>query len=83
MSRILVTGAAGNVGSRLVHRLAQSNTPVRALVRLSEQRTFEAGVEVVRGDLNDREQVRAATQRFDTKWPPTGAATQARESPQE
>ncbi len=65
MSRILVTGAAGNVGSRLVHRLAQSNTPVRALVRLSEQRTFEAGVEVVRGDLNDREQVRAAMKGVD------------------
>ena len=65
MSRILVTGAAGNVGSRLVHRLAQSNTPVRALVRLSEQRTFEAGVEVVRGDLNDRDQVRAAMKGVD------------------
>jgi uncharacterized protein YbjT (DUF2867 family) len=60
MSLTLVTGAAGNVASRLVRRLAQKNIPVRAFVRPSDAKPQGAGVEVFEGDLADRERVRSA-----------------------
>ena len=50
---ILVTGAAGNVGSELVAALAEAGQPVRALTRSAEPSRFPPGVEVVTGDLND------------------------------
>jgi uncharacterized protein YbjT (DUF2867 family) len=50
---ILVTGAAGNVGSELVSALAEAGHPVRALTRSAAGHRFPAGVDVVAGDLND------------------------------
>jgi uncharacterized protein YbjT (DUF2867 family) len=60
MSLTLVTGAAGNVASRLVRRLAARKVPVRAFIRKGEQGAFGPGVEVFEGDLADRERVRSA-----------------------
>ncbi|MER7080975.1 Uncharacterized conserved protein YbjT, contains NAD(P)-binding and DUF2867 domains [Saccharopolyspora kobensis] len=47
---ILITGATGNVGSRVVRRLADAGEPVRALTR-NPRAAFPAGVAAVRGDL--------------------------------
>ena len=58
MSLVLVTGAAGNVASRLVRRLVARSVPVRAFVRKGE--TAPKGAEAFEGDLADRERVRAA-----------------------
>ncbi|WKU05453.1 NAD(P)H-binding protein [Micromonospora sp. HUAS LYJ1] len=49
---ILVTGATGRVGRRVVDLLTDAGVPVRALVRRSESAaTLPATVEVVTGDL--------------------------------
>jgi len=50
---ILVTGAAGNVGSELVRALADTGVQVRALTRSLAEGRFPPGVEGVAGDLND------------------------------
>jgi uncharacterized protein YbjT (DUF2867 family) len=60
MSLILVTGAAGNVGSRVVRRLAKRNERVRAFIRPGELRPTGQGVEVFEGDLRDRDGVLAS-----------------------
>ena len=60
MSTILVTGATGNVGSRLIKRLTAKGAKVRAFVRASDTAKLPAGVEAFTGDLADRERVRAA-----------------------
>ena len=49
---VLVTGASGYVGRRLVGRLAERGTPVRALVHRSRGAPPE-GVEAVEGDVTD------------------------------
>ena len=49
---MLVTGASGYVGRRLVARLAERGTPVRALVHRS-QNELPTGVEAVSGDIAD------------------------------
>lgn len=48
---ILVTGATGLVGARLVKRLVENGTPCRALVRAGK--SVPEGVESVEGDLFD------------------------------
>jgi uncharacterized protein YbjT (DUF2867 family) len=60
MSLTLVTGAAGNVASRVVRRLLKRSMPVRAFVRPNDAKPSGTGVEVFEGDLADRERVRAA-----------------------
>lgn len=59
---ILVTGANGFVGAAVVRALLAEERPVRALVRAtSDCRNLDAlPVEIVRGDLNDSESLRAA-----------------------
>ena len=49
---VLVTGSSGYLGRRLVPRLAERGTPVRALVHRS-QRELAKGVEAVPGDVTD------------------------------
>jgi uncharacterized protein YbjT (DUF2867 family) len=56
--RVLVTGATGHVGSRLVRALVEAGRPVRALSR-SEQ-PDERGVEWAVGDVSDRASLAAA-----------------------
>jgi uncharacterized protein YbjT (DUF2867 family) len=50
---ILVTGAAGNIGSELVAALAEAGQQVRALTRSAEPGRFPPGAQAVAGDLND------------------------------
>jgi uncharacterized protein YbjT (DUF2867 family) len=63
---ILVTGATGFIGPRVVHALRERERPVRALVRRPDDRaaaTLAAwGAELVRGDMTDRESVRRAVE---------------------
>jgi NADH dehydrogenase len=49
---VLVTGASGYVGRRLVERLAERGTPVRALVHRTRPE-LPAGVVAVTGDITD------------------------------
>lgn len=68
--RVLVTGAAGFIGSHLVERLAGAGADVRAFVRYTSRNeygwleTLDAGllgqVEMFRGDLENPEAVSAA-----------------------
>lgn len=55
---ILLTGATGNVGTTLAHRLAAQGVPFRAMVRAVNNPTAQAlralpGAEIVAGDFND------------------------------
>lgn len=62
MPTVLVTGATGTIGQRLVQRLANSGTPVRALVRnpTKAKADLPANIECIRGNLDDPDSVAAA-----------------------
>lgn len=57
---ILVTGAAGNVGTNVVRQLLDAGEKVRVLTRSPGDRTFPDQVEVVAGDLSVPETLPAA-----------------------
>lgn len=57
---ILVTGATGNVGSRLVRRLKEAGQRVKAFTRSGDRARFDGDVEVVSGDFKDQESLRRA-----------------------
>jgi nucleoside-diphosphate-sugar epimerase len=59
---VLVTGATGFLGGRLVRRLRADGVPVRVLVRsaASAQAFGDRGAEVVLGDITDRDRLRVA-----------------------
>lgn len=59
MSRILVTGATGNVGSRLVRLLKEKGQTVRAFSRDADRHAAD-GVEAASGDFMDTEALRRA-----------------------
>jgi uncharacterized protein YbjT (DUF2867 family) len=63
--RVLIAGATGYVGSRLVQRLIRRGHTVRALVRAAN-RPLAPGCEVVTGDALDQCSFTAAAQGMDT-----------------
>lgn len=64
--RILVTGATGNVGRRLVERLAtRPGVSVRVLTRDPSRAAFGPDVEVVTGDLTDTDSLLPALEGAD------------------
>jgi uncharacterized protein YbjT (DUF2867 family) len=67
MTSVLVTGATGNVGSRVARELRNAGAPVRAFVR-DERRAasvFGGGVELAPGDFSDAYSVRRALEGVD------------------
>ncbi|GAA6733053.1 SDR family oxidoreductase [Thermus oshimai] len=68
---VLVTGATGYVGGRLVPRLLEGGCRVRVLVRNPSRllgRAWAERVEVVRGDLGNLEDLRRALRGVDTAY---------------
>lgn len=63
MTTLLLTGATGLVGSRLLPRLAEHGLECRALVRKDVE--LPTGVSGIRGDLSDPETLRAAVEGVD------------------
>jgi uncharacterized protein YbjT (DUF2867 family) len=63
---IVVIGGTSKIGSALIEQLVGTGAAVRALARSAERATqFPDRVEVVRGDLSDRESLRSALDRAD------------------
>jgi uncharacterized protein YbjT (DUF2867 family) len=60
MSTILVTGARGNIGSRVVDKLVRSGARVRVLVRQPSAALDRPSIEVIRGSYDDAPAVAAA-----------------------
>lgn len=65
---ILVTGGTGFVGSHLVKRLASERIQTRCLVRKTSdtQKLKELGIEVVYGDVLDKESLKKAVEDVET-----------------
>ncbi|MGY0003422.1 SDR family oxidoreductase [Micromonospora sp. I033] len=81
---ILVTGATGNVGRRVVERLAAAGHDVRAVTRDPSRAELPAGVEVVAADLADPETMRPhldGVRAVFLIWPFVDSATTARLAP--
>jgi uncharacterized protein YbjT (DUF2867 family) len=57
-SPVVVTGALGNIGSRVVQKLTAAGTPVRVMVRRSGDVELGPSVEIVRGSYDDPAAVR-------------------------
>ena len=69
--RVLVTGATGYIGGRLVPLLLQDGHKVRVLVRSPEKLhdvPWHDDVEIVQGDLTDKDSVAGAMQGMDTVY---------------
>jgi uncharacterized protein YbjT (DUF2867 family) len=59
---VLVTGATGRVGRRVIDRLLEAGVPVRALTRRRAEVRLPSAVEVVSGDLTAPESLDAGLQ---------------------
>jgi uncharacterized protein YbjT (DUF2867 family) len=66
--RVLVTGATGFIGSRLIPVLIAQGLTVRALTRNADRYSAPPGVEVARGDVLDRASLSAALQEVDAAY---------------
>lgn len=60
MSKILVTGSTGNVGSRLVRELLTRGQSVRAFTRSGDRSRFDSRVEIATGDFTDKASLKKA-----------------------
>jgi uncharacterized protein YbjT (DUF2867 family) len=60
MSTILVTGARGNIGSRVVDKLVKAGARVRVLLRQPNAAADQPSIEVVHGSYDDAPAVTAA-----------------------
>lgn len=60
-ARVLVTGAAGFIGSHLVHRLVREGCAVVGFDRRDPVQPLPTGVALVRGDIRDADAIRRAT----------------------
>ena len=60
MTRVLVTGATGHIGSQVVAQLAGTGCRIRALTRRPESARLPRDVDVVRGDLSQPETLDAS-----------------------
>ena len=68
-TRVLVSGATGYIGGRLVPRLIAAGHAVRALARDSARLTGRfAGAEIVEGDLFDAASIRAALEGIEVAY---------------
>jgi len=67
MQKILVSGATGNVGSRVVHELRERGVPVRAFVRERDRAVQMLGhdVELAVGDFGEPGSIQAALDGMD------------------
>jgi nucleoside-diphosphate-sugar epimerase len=67
---VLVTGATGFTGGHLTRSLARAGDRVRAIVRRPEAAASlsDAGIEIVAGDITDRESLRRAMQGIDVVY---------------
>lgn len=71
MSNILVTGATGYIGGRLVPRLLEEGEEVRCLVRQrfqAERKAWAAQVEIVEGDVLEPETLPAVLKGVETAY---------------
>ena len=64
----LITGATGLLGSHIAEQLRHRNIPCRALCRPGSDRSFldRMGIQVVAGDVTDRDSLRRSCQGIDT-----------------
>lgn len=76
---VLITGAAGFVGSHLVDACLAKGQAVRVIVRessdLSYLKTLASRIEIVRGDLEEASAVERATKGIDAIYHPAGRVT--------
>lgn len=79
-TKILISGATGNVGTQLVKRLAASNTPFKALVRNSDNSKLLESLpqaEIIIGDLADESTLSKAMQGIEKAFLLTNSSEQA------
>jgi nucleoside-diphosphate-sugar epimerase len=84
LSRILITGATGQVGNAIARRVASDGAEVRALVRSPKRAgVLPEGVEPVTGDVTDPDSLKAALDGVGTVYHAAGIPEQWRKDTDE